>query len=736
MWIAVLLLLPACVDPGQPADDPRASCADPKGDYDSDGIADGLEQCSAKLDSDGDGQPDWQDSDADGDGIEDRIERGPADQPPRDTDGDGLPDYLDRDADNDGVVDGDEDLDGDGELGCCLRVCGQFAGDQARACRRLTAGEIVGQTPLAPDEAGCGLGQRCRQGRCEPPLDLRCSAGETSPLQRDTFGDGLVDARRGTFVCRQAPADEPLRGRRAVQTQRDAAGDWTVVLDPLLSYQALTVDAPAAAALIDGTRDGVELAGFIVSRPTDQPDATAAIRHTLGRIQAKAPGGRALVSLRSEGVVDRSHDGHDLLRSVTIDLSYSAATGAAAIRADLLELLLGGPLAVDPALTRPVGPDDRRFVIRLAAVRRDPGHGGRLVVSGAVARRAADERTATHLADLADGSSVGRADARLVEQCEVVTIDHLPLTDIVWVIDESGSTEDKRDKIVQHAADFFARARDAGLDFRMGVTSMVSPSGEHAAVVGKFCSVSSDDEAHDGGTDRFLAADEAALFAACIHNPPGADQAEEYGLVNLEAALSRHLPRAAADPGRFRPGAKIAVVVVADAPPFSLVETLGEQNFEICTLPRSKQQGIDAAVQPTIDLLSGAIDPQLVASFHTIGGICSSGCDIEGQAHGYREIARALGGQVGDICQDDLGAALDDIIDQIIGEASPIVLDRAAISASLAVAAGDRPLPRQGPERFDYRRSANAVALIGVPFRRGTVITTSYLRWQQPGPVK
>src|SRR5690242_19788656 len=64
---------------------------DPAADDDMDGIANGTEGCLEK--------------------------------PPRDTDGDGKPDYLDTDSDNDGVPDQYEDRNGDGQLGSCTTTC-------------------------------------------------------------------------------------------------------------------------------------------------------------------------------------------------------------------------------------------------------------------------------------------------------------------------------------------------------------------------------------------------------------------------------------------------------------------------------------------------------------------------------------------------------------------------------------------------------------------------------------
>merc|ERR1712142_1085318 len=72
-----------------------------EGDDDGDGISNHLD------DDDNDGIPDVLDDDADGNGIPDKDEG--------DTDGDGIADYLDNDDDNDGIPDSeDDDDDGDG----------------------------------------------------------------------------------------------------------------------------------------------------------------------------------------------------------------------------------------------------------------------------------------------------------------------------------------------------------------------------------------------------------------------------------------------------------------------------------------------------------------------------------------------------------------------------------------------------------------------------------------------
>ena len=105
-------------------------------DADGDGVLDDEEcpppgnplQPASCVDTDGDGTPDFEDSDDDGDGIETRDETPDGDSDPRDddTDGDGTPNYLDSDDDGDGIGTADErddsdalgndDVDGDGDV--------------------------------------------------------------------------------------------------------------------------------------------------------------------------------------------------------------------------------------------------------------------------------------------------------------------------------------------------------------------------------------------------------------------------------------------------------------------------------------------------------------------------------------------------------------------------------------------------------------------------------------------
>jgi hypothetical protein len=312
----------------------------------------------------------------------------------------------------------------------------------------------------------------------------------------------------------------------------------------------------------------------------------------------------------------------------------------------------------------------------------------------------------------------------------VGTITSLPVADIIWVVDESGSMSDDRQNVVNNANNFFARALSSGLDFRMGITNVCDPSGSHASAVGKFCSKVSNDDYDDGGTDRFLLPSEQQIFSSCINNPPGYEGGSEYGLINAKEAVKKHLPRSANDPSKIRPNSTLVIIVATDEIPESLQSLLGMGSYGTCTLDGTTQGKLNTAVQPYLDLFSGVSDPDAAAMFHVIGGVCNNTCTAD-VAHGYKELAQQLGGQIGDVCQNDLGNTLQVIIDAIVGAASPVKLEYVPISSSLAVAMDGVEIMRSRTNGFDYRSSTNTLAFINVTYKKGSEVIASYKRWRQ-----
>jgi hypothetical protein len=741
---------------------PGCICKDPKGDEDSDGIKNGDEGCLTGRDSDGDKIPDWQDFDSDDDGIYDALEKGEQDAAgacqgakpqhnswPCDTDGDKLPDYLDVDADNDGLLDGEEDANGDGRLGCCLTSCGKPGSKQRDTC--------------VLNAAGCGPGQACVAGACMPPEDFRCSDGESDPTEPYTF-DGLTDAQLGAFVCRAAAPGRP--GTRVqLQKRSSQAGDWHVALPLKTKYTELAISGVGkkeAAATIDLQSAGV--AGFVLSRATTHVTASEALAAALKGLHAALPGGAWEVSQVASGTHARTHDAYDAVLGTTLKLSASSSSASVSVVRDaVVAALLGRTPAQLSNLPAAYGSAENALALRLTTVKRfefkknSQGyllnaegkeirtHGGdpvdtgykakwRLVLMGALARwddhHGPKQQDCFELDDLADGTALATYGHVARDACDALVVDHLAKADIIWVIDESGSMDDKRASVISHANGLFSRALASGLDFRMGITGVNSPQGSYASTVGRFCSTATTDTKDSGGVDRFLLPTEQTIFSACIKNPPGFEGASEYGLLNAFKAVKQHLPRAAGAPDRVRPDARLVIIVASDEPPQSL--TTGVYTTS-CPLTAADGAKLDAALKPYLGLFSGADDPQASSSVHFIGGVCNSGCSAQ-PGIGYLQLVQKLGGQIADICQQDLGASLGAMIDEVAADASPLKLKHSAVSSTVAVVLDGVAIKRSRSAGFDYNAASNTLVLINTTYSKGSKIIASYKRWQySPG---
>ena len=150
-------------------------------DSDNDTIPDSIEanaegQCIRAIedanDADYDDTPDFRDTDSDDNGIPDKTECGADPNHPVDTDGDTTPDYIDADNDEDGISDLDE------IIGLGKTDNGRFAGD----C----------DGDSQPDEVGSA----------DHPVD--CD-GDNVPdyMDRDSDGDGVDDGEEYNFISGQ-----------------------------------------------------------------------------------------------------------------------------------------------------------------------------------------------------------------------------------------------------------------------------------------------------------------------------------------------------------------------------------------------------------------------------------------------------------------------------------------------------------------------------------------------------
>jgi hypothetical protein len=706
----------------------------PGQDQDNDGIPDEVEGCNA--DTDLDGVPDYADSDSDNDGVPDAVDG------VGDTDGDGQPDYKDNDSDNDGVVDGDEDLNGDGHFGCCLKTCGEVR----KGCPKVKPNE-------------CGTGQQCQNGACAPLVEFLCSDGESDPKKQQTYPGGKSDKDLPTFVCRKA-GELGSKGLKPMDFRTSAIGNWKIALEQGTTYGELVIEGPAAmeaAGVFEYTGGRQIVAGFVISRAALGQDAAKEASETLKDIAAIS--GVTAATLSSGNSIT-SHDSFPAVVSTVQSVVTSGAQKAGTLRNAIVEALLGKGTKNKGAEN--YGPDVKEFVVRFGTLVRPDN---RVIIVGGVApKKLADDPgqgTAYILDDVSNGTGLATiADSDTVE-CDPFNLIRNPVADIIWVIDESGSMNDNRQDIVNNAQDFFARAVQSNLDFRMAVAGVaekpdpfpILPPGK-AAIVGKLChkmmgppnSPFDFDDGGDPTKDRFLLPSEAAIFKSCIGNPPYAENSAEYGMLHAYEATVRMLPRTANTLQKIRPEATLAIIIASDELPKYLSggEYFQPQSPEMpkdginisatsakqCSLDAADQTKVDAFLAPWKGLFGGTHpkwgkDGKAIVNF--IGGTCGTSCAQIG--HGYLDLVKATGGIAADICQKNLGQTLQIMIDTITGAASSAKLQYVPVSASLAVAVDNQQLIRSRVNGFDYVGFSNTLVFSGVKIQPGSQIVASYRRW-------
>ena len=81
------------------------------------------------------------------------------------------------------------------------------------------------------------------------------------------------------------------------------------------------------------------------------------------------------------------------------------------------------------------------------------------------------------------------------------------------------------------------------------------------------------------------------------------------------------------------------------------------------------------------------------------------------------------------MCQQDLGASLEAIVDDIVGGASPMVLEYVPITSSLAISMDGVEVPRSRVGGFDYYAPGNSLMFTNVKFDKGSEVVCAYKRW-------
>jgi hypothetical protein len=532
-----------------------------------------------------------------------------------------------------------------------------------------------------------------------------------------------------TFIC-HPPDETSSKGLKPMQFKSDGKGNWKVAIEPKSSYGPIslaTAGPMEAGAAFDLTAANQAVAGFVVSMPAQGNDVVQIANSMITKINAIAGTATQL----SSGTPKTSHDGFPTVVSTNLAIKLTSAKNPPAVRNNLYILLTGKQPAQLPQAN--FGPSTTNHILRFQTLLREKE--GRVLVMGAVGANTMTNDpgvdTGIHMDDLSNGTGLAKASDTDTVECDPFILEGTPVADIIWVVDESGSMNNNRDDVAANAKDFFTRALKSGLDFRMAVT------GVNVNQNGKFCSVISTDSQHSGGPDRFLLPSEQSIFEACVKNPPGYEGGSEYGLKNGRLAVTNHLPRAPNDPAKIRPEATLVIIQATDELPQSLKSSGIGVSSTACQLDPTQQAAVNNFVKPDIDLFTGKNTQwnlQGKAIVHMIGGVCQNGCGAQ-IGHGYNEVVKATGGITADVCQANLGATLQIIIDTIIGQSSTAKLQYVPISASLAVAVGKDQIPRSRSKGFDYASSSNSLVFIGIPYPQGSLVVASYRRYQDQGPI-
>jgi hypothetical protein len=531
---------------------------------------------------------------------------------------------------------------------------------------------------------------------------------------KDAIDGGEADGGIEVFACipptEEAPAGlKPIRYFDSIETVYPSA-NWRVALEPdtVVGWATFAGADPRESVMtFDLPAAGVEVAGFLVSRRSSAETAAGEVTLVQSLLAAAVPEISAITA-RVTGQSITSLDGFDTVVGTTLEVTTIGTTDPTELRALLSAALLGRQPA-DLSFTEIewTGGRTRQFMVTMQTVRRPAGQ---TIHLGSITRALDfDDRhrpTVIHAEDLSNGSNLTVSNNGEEKECQGETIETQALADIIWIVDESGSTRGERDNIASNATKFFDKALDFGLDFRMGVTDMNKES------LGMFATR---DDA-EGVGERWLLPDEPEAFAAAIKKPSGpatVDGSAEHGLTQLASALGRHLPRDAGNDFTVRPRTKLAVVILTDERPDE-VEDAGIISEGGNKIPSAQQMSATASfVQPYISNLLGEN-----AVVHLIAEplpYSTSRCAGGEHGLGYYELAEATGGQVGSICQPDLGPTLDAMLASVVGDSSPLALEYVPISSTISVTRDGEMLPRSREYGWDYRGSSNSIVFYGLP---------------------
>jgi len=295
--------------------------------------------------------------------------------------------------------------------------------------------------------------------------------------------------------------------------------------------------------------------------------------------------------------------------------------------------------------------------------------------------------------------------------------------DLLFVVSNSSTAASQQARLRAAAPGLFQEARARGLDLQVGVTSTglvpagpACPGGAEGGEAGRLVPV-------DGSRPRIIpgaAADAATLLAQAFQL--GTCHALVQPLEAMRSALSAPLATSADDPrtaapadgnlGLLRPGARLAVVLVADEDDHSGADAETYVQF----LQALKGPGMGHRVSAW--------------SLAPLGAACRTAGPPGPR---LRAVAERTGGLAGDVCDGSYAGLLSTLLSTATGLQRTFHLSQApGDPAALAVTAGGRAVP-PGEWRYDAAQQAVVLTSASAP-AVGEQLTVSYQAVCPPPP--
>ena len=300
------------------------------------------------------------------------------------------------------------------------------------------------------------------------------------------------------------------------------------------------------------------------------------------------------------------------------------------------------------------------------------------------------------------------------EQTQLDTFAQAPnnKVDILWVIDDSNSMAEEQQQVAEGIGVFAAQMETSGTDFQLGVTS-TSVDAFGGALIGDPPFLTNADTNY-----------QEAFRQRALIGTEGSDK--EKGLAAAALAVSATMiGPGGLNEGFVRPDAQLLVVFVSDEEDCSDNGALAGEPATTCY---THQELLEPVSRYVVDLWNAKGGDRDLVNVGAIVGTDASACaDEVWPTTRYREMVRANGGIIGDICQASWDVLLADLGLNAVGIRSIFKLTKAAEPETIVVTVNDVEVAGSPTDGWTYDPETWYIEFHGpaVP-ERGASIAVSY----------